>query len=460
LDLDLSALEQARLIRTGAASSEELTRMYLARISARNERLQAFTSIFHRRAILTAKRKDAERARTRDLSLLPPFHGVPIGIKDLNGVRCAPRRLGSRAFRYLIWPIDDVSVAQIRAGGFVFLGKLATSELGAMPVTEPDIHPPTRNPWNPDVTSGGSSGGSSAAVAAGMIPIAHGSDGAGSIRIPSAFCNLFGLKPSHGRVPNPIDAGEHAMTTCGPIARYVEDAAAMLDVQSGIVSGRPTRAPRPGAPFLELARRPPRRLLIRVLTNAPGCTTDPAIVDAVQAVAHRLEDLGHTVEEGRPPDGEVAEFLPIWQKMIARAPVLRLSLLQPVTRWLFEAGQKLDEARVRALQQRLARRVLAAFGDADLWLTPTVALPPPPVGAWHMLPPAEAFAQAAQLGVFTAVFNLTGQPAASVPAGLSASGLPIGVQIAGRPLGDDVVLAVSRQLEQVAPWAENKPALW
>jgi amidase len=460
LDLDLSALEQARLIRTGVLSSEELTRMYLARIAALNERLQAFTIVFGRRAIMAARRKDAERARMRDPTLLPPFHGVPIGIKDLNGLRVAPRRLGSRAFRYLVWPIDDVSVAQIRAGGFVFVGKLATSELGAMPVTEPDIHPPTRNPWNPDVTSGGSSGGSSAAVAAGMIPIAHGSDGAGSIRIPSAFCNLFGLKPSRGRVPNPIEASDHAMTTCGPIARYVEDAAAMLDVQSGIVSGRPTRAPRPDAPFLELARRPPGRLLIRVLTRAPGCTTDPGIADAVRGVAHRLEELGHTLEEGRPPDGEIAEFLPIWQKMIARAPVLRPSLLQPVTRWLFEAGRLLDEGRVRALQERLARRVLDAFGDADLWLTPTVAVPPPPVGAWRTLPPAEAFAHAAQLGVFTAVFNLTGQPAASVPAGWSATGLPIGVQIAGRPLADGLVLAVSRQLEQVLPWAGRKPALW
>jgi amidase len=289
--LDASALEQARLIRDGSLSSEELTRFYLKRIAEKNEGLQAFVTVFGRRALLAARRKDAERARSRDRADLPPFHGVPIGIKDLNGVRMAPRRLGSRAFKYLFWPVDDASVAQIRAGGFVFVGKLATSELGAMPVTEPDIHPPTRNPWDTRFTSGGSSGGSGAAVAAGLIPLAHGSDGAGSIRIPSSFCHLFGVKPSRGRVPNIIEHGDDAITTCGPLARNVDDAAAMLDVQAGLVSGKPTAAPRPEARFLELANREPPRLRIRFTLESPLCKTDPEIADTVRAVLKTLEGL-------------------------------------------------------------------------------------------------------------------------------------------------------------------------
>jgi len=457
--LQASALEQARLVKAREVSSEELTRLYLERISGNNDHLQAFVTVFHKRAMAEARRKDRQ-VRRGDGGALSPLYGVPIGIKDLNGVRGSFGRLGSRAFRYLFWPIDDPSVAQLRRGGLVFLGKLATSELGAMPVTEPDIHPPTRNPWDLGVTPGGSSGGSAAAVAAGLIPIAHGSDGAGSIRIPSSLCHLFGLKPSRGRVPNPFERGPDALTTCGPIARTVEDAAAMLDVQAGVTSGKPAGAPPPPAPFLELARRPPGALRIRFTTRSPICDTAPEIAEATRAVASRLSDLGHSVEEGTVPDGDVSEFLPLWQRLIALAPVLRPSLLQPVTRWLYTAGKSLHRADVLAVQRDLSRRVQEWFGDADLCLTPTVPVPPPRVGAWVGLPPEEAFRRAAELGAFTAIFNVSGQPAASVPAAISRAGHPIGVQLAGRPLAEGVVLAVARQLEEAAPWRGRQAPAW
>jgi amidase len=457
--IQASALEQAELVRTRRVSSEELTRGYLERIAAKNPHLQAFVTVFEQGALAAARRRD-RAIRRGDAGSLPPFHGVPIGIKDLNGVRGTFGRLGSRAFKYLLWPIDDPSVAQLRRGGFVFVGKLATSELGAMPVTEPDIHPPTRNPWDLGVTPGGSSGGSAAAVAAGLLPIAHGSDGAGSIRIPSSLCHLFGLKPSRGRVPNPFERGPDALTTCGPIARTVADAAAMLDVQAGVTCGNPSRAPLPPLPFLDLARRPPGGLRIRFTTRSPLCETTKEIDQAVRTVASQLSALGHSVEEGGAPDGELSEFLPLWQRLIATAPVLRRSLLQPVTRWLLEPGKLLRAADVQALQKRLERRVLDWFGDADLWLTPTVPVPPPRVGAWAGLPPEEAFRRAAELGAFTAIFNVSGQPAASVPAALSQAGYPIGVQLAGRPLADGVVLAVARQLEEAAPWRHLRAPEW
>ena len=454
--LEVSALEQARLVRTREVSAEDLARLYLGRIATRNDALQAFVTVFGERALRAARAKDRE-TRSGSAADLPPFHGVPIGIKDLNGVRGSFGRLGSRAFRYLFWPVDDPSVAQIRRGGFVFLGKLATSELGALPVTEPDLHPPTRNPWDLEVTPGGSSGGSGAAVAARLIPLAHGSDGAGSIRIPSSFCHLFGLKPSRGRVPNFIERGDRTMTTCGPLARTVEDAAAMLDVQAGVTVGKPSRAPLPEAPFLDLARRRPGPLKIRFTTTSRLTGTTPEIDRAVRSVATCLEGQGHHVEEGPTPEGDLAEFLPLWQHLIAHAPILRPSVLQPVTRWLYLAGKKLDGKVVMARRAELERRVLEWFGDADLWVTPTVAVPPPRIGAWRDLPPEEAFTAAAALGAFTAIFNVSGQPAASLPIAVSAEGHPIGVQLAGRPLGDGTVLSVARAVEEALPWSGRRP---
>ncbi|MBM4361567.1 MAG: amidase [Deltaproteobacteria bacterium] len=453
--LDLAALDQAALLRRREISSEELTGLYLDRIGARNRELEAFVSVFDRRARAAARRRD--RALREGGGDLPAFHGVPIGIKDLNAVRGSFARLGSRAFRYLFAPIDDPSVAQLRRGGFVILGKLATSELGAMPVTEPDLHPPTRNPWDPSVSPGGSSGGSGAAVAARLVPIAHGSDGAGSVRIPAALCHLVGVKPSRGRLVNPIERGPRSMTTCGPLARTVRDAAAMLDVHAGVHGGRGGDAPLPDEPFAVLAERDPGRLRIRFTTRSPVVTSSPEVDAVVRDVAATLAGLGHDVEEGPPPEGELVEFLPLWQRLIASAPILRPSVLQPVTRWLHAAGKGLTSTDVDALQDRLAARVLGWFGDADLWLTPTVALPPPQVGAFRDLPAEEAFRAAAPLGAFTAVFNVSGQPAVSVPGGFSAAGHPIGVQLAGRPLGEATILAVARQLERTRPWDLRRP---
>ncbi len=330
-----------------------------------------------------------------------------------------------------------------------------------MPVVETDTHPPTRNPWNPRHTAGGSSGGSGAAVSAGLLPIAHGSDGGGSIRIPSALCHLYGIKPSRGRVRNAFGKPDRdILYTCGPIARSVEDAAAMLDVMAGLDGGKPHWAPAPRRSYRALLAEPLKPLRIRFATKNPLAETHPEIAAAVEGAARLLGELGHHVEEGALPEATLEEFLPLWQHVVADVPFVRWSRAQPVTRWLADVGRGLEAEKVRALRRELAARILRMYDDVDVWLTPTVAVSPPEVGKYAGLAPKEAFGAAAELRAFTAAFNITGQPAASVPLGVTREGLPMGLQVAGRELADEVVLAVSRQLEIAAPWRERRAPLF
>jgi amidase len=446
-----TALEQAALIRNKSISSEELVGAYLDRIELLEPKLNAFVTTFRRRAIADARTKDQAVKRREDL---PAFHGVPTAIKDLNLVRWTRMRMGSRGSLPFISPVDDSTTASVRRGGFVIVGKTTTSEIGAMPVTEPDIHAPTRNPWNVDHSSGGSSGGAAAAVAARMIPIAQGSDGGGSIRGPSSFCHLFGIKPSRGRVPNAYGRNDQEILyTSGPIARSVEDAAAMLDILSGFDIGRPHWAPAPERTYRQShGVMPGKPLKIRFGTNAPIGETDPEIIAAVESAAKVLSDLGHDVDSAMLPVCTLEEFLPIWQQLIADVPLMRWSLAQPVTQWLVDAGKRLPAGLAQQRRRELEARFLAVFDTADIWLTPTTPIAAPVVGAFANRPPAEAFAEAARIGGFTAAFNVTGQPASSIPLGLNSAGLPMGLQVAGRKFADDVVLAVSRQLEVAMPW--------
>jgi amidase len=444
---ELTALEQARALRGRELSSEELTRFYLNRIERDDPELCAFVTVLAEGALRAARSKDRKRSSSSEL---PVFHGVPLGLKDLVLMRGTPTRLGSRAFRYLVAPIDAPVAKLLRRGGFVIVGKLATSEFGAMPVTEPDIHPPTRNPWNKEHTPGGSSGGSGAAVAAELVPIAHGSDGGGSVRIPAAFCHLFGFKPSsallgnlHGRV------NSLGLATMGPLAHTVEDAAAMLDV----MRGRPLCHLEPAQDScLAAVKRAPRGLRVHLCTEAMFGEVEPEIRRAVEATARTLEELGHRVESVPMAKGNIEDFLPLWQRMLANVPSISEGMLQPVTQWLRQAGRNLDPTEMQRLKRGLVERVLDFFGDADVLLTPTVPVFPPKVGAYRGMGGEEAFRAISALGCFTAPFNISGQPAASLPAGISALRLPFGVQIVGRQGRDDVVLALAAQLEEALPW--------
>lgn len=456
--LRASAVRQAELLRRREVRSAELIDAYLARIAAHNPRLSAFVSVFEataRRAARAADRALDRAARRGDP--LPPFLGVPIAVKDLNFVRGARTRMGSRAVLPLWSPVDDRTAAQLRRAGMIFLGKLATSELGALPVTEPDIHPPTRNPWDLGRSAGGSSGGSGSAVAAGLLPWAQGSDGAGSIRIPAAFNGLVGFKASRGRIANAFGFDDRRLLyTCGPLTRSVADAAALLDVMAGVTIGRPHRLAPPACPYGQLLREPPPRLRIKLAVDSPLSPAAPEWAAATRAVGQALADAGHRVTEVEMASGSLEDFLPIYQNLLASVPAVRVGLLQPATRWLVETGRRGSPALALHAFEALRARVLAWVGDADLVVTPAVIGPPPAVGAWTGSG-EEIFRAAAVYGAFTAPFNVSGQPAIALPVGLSREGLPIGVQLVGAVGRDDLVLAVAQEVEASLPARPQVP---
>jgi len=441
-----SGLEVAARLRSGELRCAEVLEHYVSVIERLDPQLNAFTDRTLERA-----RRQARAAQARidrgDPDALPPFAGVPFAIKDCDPVLGTFTRVGSRAFRYVIAPFDAPSVRRLRRGGFVLTGKTACSELTLMPVTEPDIHPPTRNPWSPAHSSGGSSGGAAAAVASGMLPLAHATDGGGSIRIPAAFCHLFGFKSSRA-LPNFYEKMDPLhMASVGAVTHTVEDAAAVYDVLAGEAVTRPGLDEAPAGP-----------LRVGLLLESPLTEVDPQIAQAAQRVAATLAQMGHHVEEVSRIDGSLEEFLPIYQALAARPPVLSERVLQPVTRWLRDPGKSVSAAQARARKDDLERRILDWFGDLDVLVTPTVGQLAPRVGQWRELPPGEQFARAATYGAFTAPFNLSGQPAATLPVGLAPDGRPIGAQVVGRSRGDAALLRVCRALERALPWRHRRAA--
>ena len=443
----LPALELARLIRERELGVTEALDAHLARIEAMEPQLGAFAMLQPGRARRAARFLDAAPRRTE----LPPFFGVPSAIKDTDAVAGTFTRAGSRAYRWLLTPYDSPAVRALRPAGFVNVGKTTTSEFALLPVVEPDIHPPTRNPWDPTRTAGGSSGGAAAAVASGMLPIAHGADGGGSIRIPAALCGLYGFKSSRGLTPHFYKQFETVgLSSAGCLARTVTDSAAYMD----ILSGR-----RPGADGSLSAgcQRPvDRALRVRVLWRSGFSAVDPEIEDATKRVAALLEAAGHDVEEGDPIAAEIDEFLPVYGRMAANAPVLSEDSLQSVTRWLRDIGRKYTRQEAASMNAELAQRVIDWFGDADVWIMPTSPVTAPLVNAWTDLDAEPQFRAAAVLGAFTAQFNISGQPAASLPVELSSQGLPIGVQIAAQPGRDLLVLQLSHFLERSSDWIPGR----
>lgn len=432
--LDRSALEQSTLLRDGAVSVEELTRAYLDRTARRDRSISAFVQQIPTRAIATARALDRERLRDRT-SRRGPLWGLPTAMKDIHQARGTFTRIGSRAFRYLWTPFDDLSTAAVRRAGMVITGKLSTSELAILPFVDTDIHPPTRNPWDPSRYSGGSSGGSSAAMAAGMIPIAVASDGAGSIRIPAAFCGLVGHKPTRALLPNPFTHMEKLeLSVVGPHARSVDDAAALMDVLIGREE------------FLPAVRRPPGRLRVRFTTKNPVIATAPEVDEAVHRVLRLLEAQGHDVEEGECFEGTVEEFLPMFRYLARGMFVPSEAGLQGTTKLLRDPNGAVDFAFAMARREMFRARIDAWFGDADLWVTPTVAVAPPRVGTWANAAPQTLIDEAAPLGAYTAVFNASGHPATSVPVWPSPGALPVGVQLVAPRWEDVRALSVARVL--------------
>jgi amidase len=449
-----SALEQAALIRTGETSWRELVALYRERIDRLDPQLNAYVTIVD------------DPAPPRD----GPFHGVPIPIKDLTVTAGIRTTFSSKAFADNVPEADAAVVRRIKDAGFVVIGKTNTPELGTIAMTESELNGDCRNPWDTTRTPGGSSGGAGAAVAAGLAPVAHGTDGGGSIRIPSSCCGLFGIKPSRGRVsPAPFVSGSLGLSTSGPIARTVRDAAALLDVMRGNEPGDSYLVPAPERPFLEEAEIDPGRLRIAVTTDPPPAVpVDPTCAAAARDAAELLTELGHDVMERTPPwhtDEMIVNFIRVWQVGPATSGIEDLSLLEPINRMLAEDARATPSpqhvAAVMELQQ-IARRVVAFWNDVDVVVTPTLALPPVPVGwTWADADgdPHRAFANQWLFTPFTSIVNVTGQPAMSVPLHRAESGLPIGVQMIGRPLAEATLVRLAAQLEEARPWADRRPAI-
>jgi amidase len=457
------AVELAKLIRDRAISPVELVELYLDRIDRLDPQLDAFVTVDSDGALAAARA--AERALAA-----APFRGVPLPIKDLHETAGLRTTYSSKAFADYVPERDQAVVGRLRRAGFVVLGKTNTPEFGTIAQTESELNGACRNPWQPGLTPGGSSGGAAAALAAGLCPAAHGSDGGGSIRTPASCCGLVGLKPSRGRVsPAPYGPGSLGLGTSGPLTRTVRDAAALLDAMSGPEPGEFFVAPEPARPFLREVGAPPGRLRVAVTTEPPvQVPVDPECVAATRATGELLAELGHDVRDETPPwrsDEMIVDFIRVWQVGPAIAGVEDLSLLEPINRVLAEdaratPGPELASAVVRL--QALVRRIAVFWSEVDVVVTPTLAMLPVPIG-WTYEDtdgdPRLAFARQTLFTPFTPLVNVLGQPAVSLPLHWTVAGLPVGVQLIGKPFAEATLIRLAAQLEEARPWADRRPPI-
>ena len=450
----LSATEQARLVREREVTSVELVELYLERIERLDGTLNAYVTVCADEALAEARSPRAG-----------PFSGVPLPIKDLTETAGVRTTFSSRAFADHVPERDVEIVRRLRTAGFVVLGKTNTPEFGITAVTESELNGICRNPWDTERTPGGSSGGAGAAVAGGLAPIAHGSDGAGSIRIPASCCGLFGLKPTRGRISTAPNPDVYGFSTSAPMARTVADAAAFLDVVAGPAPGDQYVAAPPERPYADEVGAAPGRLRIALTLDPPHPTpVDPACAAATLEAAALLAELGHELEEATPPwssDGLAASHRVIWQTIPALYPISDPSLLEPINAGFAAhaaATSSVDYVHAVAQLQLYGRAVATFCAAYDLVLTPTLALPPVPVG-WVREPEGadEQFDRALAFTPFTPPVNIAGLPAASVPLHWSDEGLPIGVQLIARLGGEALLLRVAAQLEEARPWAWRRP---
>jgi amidase len=473
---DLTVTELAAQIRAGELSPVAITDHYLDRIDRLNEQVGAFYTVTSElardQAAAAEKAVTAFRKNGGDGAPLPPLTGVPIPIKDLNMVAGVRMTLGSTVFADNVAPEDDYVVAALRSAGIVITGKTATPEFGLPCYTETKIGPPARTPWDLSRSAGGSSGGAAAAVASGLAPAAQGSDGGGSIRIPSSVCGLFGIKPSRGRISGgPLMPDLSGLATDGPLARTVADAALLLDAMTCSLPGDMyTQPPLPaGETFLGHASRDPGRLRIaRSLSVAvDGVTIHPDCLAAYEEASALLESLGHEVCDIDMPFGAdaVPAFVTLWYAMATLAPIGpdQESELLPLTAYLRGKGMELKAAELlyaEAYLQAITRPALTTLNAYDAILTPTLALPPVPVGYFDEVDPAENFERQKRFTPWTALYNMSGQPAVNVPLHWTDDGLPIGVMLGGR-IGDEATLiSLSAQLEAARPWKDRHPPIW
>jgi len=460
----MPATEIAAAVREKRLSPVELTRALLERIDAINPKLNAYILITHDLAMAAARTAEVAVMRGDDL---PPLHGVPYSMKDLFDVEGLPTTKGSLIYKSNVAAQSEYVQERLAAAGGILLGKTNTPEFGYIPTTENKLFGPSFNPWDATRTPGGSSGGSAAQVAAGLGPLALGSDGGGSIRIPANLCGVFGLKPTYGRVPR-RPGGWSTMTHRGPITRTVADAALMLDVIAGPRPDDPfTVRAYPGS-FLDGLDAGVRGLRVAWSPDLGWARVDREVRAIGERAAQRFAELGCDVEEASPGIADPAKELTFFT-IAAAEEASWLTLLPPEQRKQLDApadafeefGRKvsgIDYVNANKRRMQLWHAMRDFHRTYDLLLLPVTSVAAFPVGQ----PPREIDGHAVtpfEWMPFTQAFNLTGQPAASVPCGFTSDGLPVGLQVVGRAYEDALVLRACRAFEQLQPWADRKPPL-
>jgi amidase len=466
------AMGLAAIVARGEVSAEELVETAIGAIEALNPTLNA---VIH---------ESYDRARREARGELPdgPFRGVPFLLKDLAGGHRAgdPNHWGTRFLRDADYRARTTAylVDKFQQAGLVVVGRSNVPELGAWATTEPAATGPCRSPWNPEHTSGGSSGGAGAAVASGMVPVAHASDGGGSIRNPASQCGVVGLKPTRGRISLGPDVGEswQGMAIEFALTRSVRDAAALLDCVHGAMPGDPYDAARPERPYADELCVDPGALRVGVLASHDDAEVHPDCATAAESAGRLLESLGHRVEAAHPKEIASSPLLPHSLVVIASAQARAIEAFGELLgreigpddmdcdNWaVTRMGQQVSATRYLAAVEahhRYQRDVAAWWANGfDLLVTPTIAAPPPRVGEIRPDPakPLDAFMRSGSLLPFTLPFNVTGQPAVSLPLHWNDAGLPIGVQLVAAFGREDLLIRVASQLEQAAPWGERRP---
>ncbi|HWX52098.1 MAG TPA: amidase [Solirubrobacteraceae bacterium] len=461
------ATDLAGMVRTGELSARELVETSLERIEELNPTLNAFVEI------------DAERALARADEIGPgderPFAGVPIAIKNNRPVQGLRLTYGCSLMADYVSEYDHNITRRLKDAGFVIVGTTTLPEYGILPTSEARLFGPTRNPWDLERTPGGSSGGAAAAVAAGLVPVAHGNDGGGSVRIPAACCGLVGLKPSRGRISPAPELGDSSLGIDGMLTRTVADTAVILDVLAGYEPGDATWAPPPAELFAAAASRDPGRLRIASTTLPPiaDAVVDPACAGAVAEAGDLLRSLGHEVEEVTPPwriEGLSELFGAVFSIHISLSIAYSGMIggheptaedMEPMSWAIFSMIKGLGAVEGMAATVQLqshTRKLVSFLAPYDALLTPALAERPLPLGTLDTAAPdpMSTFTRSGLFTPFTPVFNASGQPAISLPLYDGEDGLPLGVQLVGRPAAEGALLALATQLEEARPWAQRR----
>ncbi len=467
---ELDGLGLAELVRNRDVKPIELVDEAIARAEKLNPKLNFVVY------------KDYERARAAANGAVSsgPFAGVPFFLKDIFGyAEGIPTRQATRFMPAIPWPHDVELTARYRKAGLIFLGKTNVPEFGLVPTTESKLYGPARNPWNLEHSTGGSSGGSAAAVAARVVPLAHANDGGGSIRIPASCCGLVGLKPTRARMSYGPDFGDvlDGLANDHVVSRSVRDTAAALDATAGNVEGDPYWAPEPAKSYLAAMKEKPKKLRVAFSTKKlDGRDLHPDCVTAVKEAAGLCERLGHAVEEATPDLNQpllIPAFMTFWAANLAAGInyIAKLTGQTPsadkfegLTWGLYEAGTKItasDYLHAKNQMQGAARAAAKFHQNYDVWLSSTLGLPPVKLGTFDMeeRDPQKSFAPLIDYVPFTAMQNVTGQPAINVPLHWNGSGLPVGVHFVGRYGDETTLLKLAAQLEEAAPWAQRRPNL-